>query len=44
MAEGGVPMEEIAQYLRHEDVRTTYRVYVCFSPDHLQDAARALAL
>ena len=44
MAVEGVPMEEIAQYLGHEDVRTTYRIYARFSPDYMQRAARALAL
>ena len=42
MAEGGVPMEQIAQYLGHDDVRTTYRVYARFSPGFLRDAARTL--
>jgi integrase len=44
MAEGGVPMEQIAQYLGHDDVRTTYRVYARFTPGFLQDAARTLDL
>jgi integrase len=44
MAEAGVPMTEIAQYLGHEDSRTTERVYARFSPDHLQHAARTLDL
>lgn len=44
MAEDGVPVEEIGQYLGHEDVRTTYRIYARFSPDHLQHAAKTLAL
>lgn len=44
MAESRVPMAEIAQYLGHEDSRTTERVYARYSPDHLQDAARALVL
>lgn len=42
MAEGGVPMEEIAQYLGHEDARTTYRIYARFSPTHLRGAAALL--
>jgi hypothetical protein len=42
MAEGGVPMEEIAQYLGHEDARTTYRIYARFSPTHLREAAALL--
>lgn len=42
MAESGVPMEAIAQYLGHSDARTTYRVYARFSPDYLAGAAKAL--
>jgi integrase len=44
MAESGVPMEEIAQYLGHADLRTTYRTYARFSPSYLQKAASALNL
>lgn len=42
MAESGVDMEEIAQYLGHEDSRITRRVYARFSPEHLRKAASAL--
>lgn len=42
MAEGGVPMEEIAQYLGHTNTETTRRVYARFSPDHLRGAAQVL--
>jgi integrase len=42
MAEGGVPMAEISQYLGHTDSRITERVYARFSPSHLRRAARAL--
>lgn len=42
MAEDGVDMEEIAQYLGHEDSRITRRVYARFSPRHLQKAAASL--
>lgn len=42
MAEAGRPMAEIAQYLGHEDTRTTERVYARFSPDFLRGAAKAL--
>lgn len=42
MAESGVDMEEIAQYLGHEDSRITRRVYARFSPKHLAKAAKAL--
>lgn len=42
MAEAGVPMAEIAQYLGHGDSRITERVYARFSPDHLRKAAEVL--
>ncbi|MEJ0012429.1 MAG: site-specific integrase [Bauldia sp.] len=42
MAENGVPMAEIAQYLGHSDSRVTERVYARFSPDYLRKAAGAL--
>jgi excisionase family DNA binding protein len=42
MAEAGVPMEEIAQYLGHSDVAVTRNVYARFSPHHLRTAAAAL--
>jgi integrase len=42
MAEEGVPMVEIAQYLGHTDPRVTYRTYARFSPDYLRRAAKAL--
>jgi integrase len=44
MAEGGTPMEEIASYLGHSDVRTTFRVYAKYGPDYLRRAASALEL
>lgn len=42
MAEAGVPMDEIAQYLGHSDPRITYRVYARYSPSYLRRAAAAL--
>jgi integrase len=42
MAEAGIPMEEIAQFLGHDDVETTRRVYARFSPTYLAKAASAL--
>lgn len=42
MAEDGVSMEEIAQFLGHSDISVTRRVYARFSPDHLRRAAMAL--
>jgi integrase len=44
MAEAGVPIPEIAQYLGHSNSRTTERVYARYSPGYLQGAARALSL
>ena len=42
MAEAGVPMEQIAQYLGHTNVSTTYRIYARYSPTFLQQAAKAV--
>jgi hypothetical protein len=42
MAEAGIPMEEIAQYLGHRDINVTRRIYARFSPDYLRQAATAL--
>ena len=42
MAEGGVSMPEIAQYLGHADSRLTERVYARYSPTFLRGAAAAL--
>jgi integrase len=44
MAESGVPMQEIAQYLGHSDSRITERVYARMSPLYLAGAAKALEL
>lgn len=42
MAEDGVPMDVIAQYLGHSNPAITARVYARFSPDYLRDAARSV--
>lgn len=42
MAEAGVSMDEIAQFLGHSSPSITFMVYAKFSPDYLQKAARAL--
>jgi integrase len=42
MAEAGVAMEEISQYLGHSNVEITRRVYARYSPDYLRKAASAL--
>lgn len=41
-AEGGVSMWELAQYLGHESVQTTFQHYARFSPDHLRGVANAI--
>jgi len=42
MAQAGVPLEQIAEYMGHEDLNTTRKHYARFHPDHLQAASRAL--
>lgn len=42
MAEGGVPMAEIAQFLGHADSRLTERIYAKFSPAFLSKSAASL--
>lgn len=42
MIEAGVPLEEVAQFLGHTDIKVTYRVYARYRPEHLQKAAAAL--
>lgn len=42
MAESGVSMDEIAQFLDHSDPGITYSVYARFSPEYLRKAASAL--
>ena len=44
MAENGVPMSEIAQYLGHSSTRVTERVYARYSTNYLQKAASSLEL
>lgn len=44
MAEAGVPMSEIAQYLGHTSTRVTESVYARYSSDHLRKAAAALEM
>ena len=44
MAEAGVPMSEIAQYLGHTSTNVTERVYARYSPDHLRRASAATEL
>ncbi|WP_247875221.1 site-specific integrase [Ochrobactrum sp. Marseille-Q0166] len=42
MAEAGVSMDEIAQYLGHSTPAITFKVYARFSPDYLRKAASSL--
>lgn len=42
MAESGVSMDEIAQFLGHTNPSITYKVYARFSPEYLKKAAKAL--
>lgn len=43
LAMAGIPMYEIARYLGHTDIKTTYRIYAKYSPDYLRKAAELLA-
>jgi hypothetical protein len=42
MAEAGIPIEVIAQYLGHEDANVTRKKYARYSPTYLREAAAAL--
>lgn len=42
LAEDGHSMAEIAQFLGHDDIKTTTRVYARFSPRHLRKLADSL--
>jgi len=44
MAEAGISIPEIAQYLGHSNPTITYRVYARYSPSHLRNAAKALEM
>jgi len=41
-AEGGVPMSQIAQFMGHDDDRTTQKYYSRYSPDYLLGVAKAI--
>jgi integrase len=43
LAEAGVPMAEIAQYMGHTSPNVTYRTYARFSPDYLRKASDAIS-
>lgn len=42
LAQAGVRIEKIAQYLGHSNPQITYQVYARFSPDHMQKEAEIL--
>jgi integrase len=42
MAEAGVPMEVISQYLGHSNARITAQVYARYSPEYMREAAKIL--
>lgn len=44
MAQAGVPMAEIGQFMGHSSVSTTYRHYARYSPEYLRVAATALEI
>ena len=44
MAQAGVPMAEIATYMGHNNVSTTFKHYARFSPEYLRKAANALEI
>lgn len=44
MAEAGIPMSEISQYLGHSNQAITAKVYARYSPNHLRSAAAALEI
>lgn len=41
-AEAGVPMAQLAQFMGHDDDRTTQKHYARFSPDYLRGVAEAI--
>jgi len=44
MAQAGVPLTKIAEYMGHTSLETTRKHYAKYYPDHLRDAAAALEL
>lgn len=43
-AEAGVPMSQLAQFMGHDDDRTTQKHYARYSPDYLAGVANAISL
>lgn len=44
MAQAGVPMEQIAEFMGHTSIETTRKHYARFHPDYLRHAATALEI
>lgn len=44
MAQAGVPIPEIGQFLGHSDLNTTYKTYARFHPEHLRQASKSLEI
>lgn len=44
MAQAGVPLEQIAEYMGHTSIETTRKHYAKFHPDHLRAASGALEI
>ena len=44
MAQAGVPLAKIAEYMGHTSIETTRKHYAKFYPEHLKDAAAALEM
>lgn len=44
MAQAGVPLAKIAEYMGHTSMETTRKNYAKFYPEHLKDAAAALEM
>jgi len=42
MAEAGVPLEQICDFLGHSDISVTKRVYARYQPEHMRQARAAL--
>lgn len=42
LAMAGIPIYEIARYLGHTDIKTTYSIYAKYSPDYLRSASAVL--
>lgn len=44
MAQAGVPLPEIGEYMGHTDLNTTRKHYARFHPDHLRKASKSLEI